>query len=104
MSNYYGKQPSSRLNKAQTLTWTGTGTLVSTNFANETFQIRITSQLAGWIAIDNLGTVPTTAGGNGSYFPATATPEYFTVTPGQLFSFSSTTTSSGQLISCTEMA
>jgi hypothetical protein len=55
---YYDKQRASRLNKQQSLTWTGSGMLVSTNFANETFQIRVSSQLAGWGWVDNLGTVP----------------------------------------------
>jgi hypothetical protein len=41
---FFGKQPSSRLIKAQNLLWTGTGTLVSTPLASETFQVRIIAQ------------------------------------------------------------
>jgi hypothetical protein len=104
LSNYVGKIPSSRLNKQQSLTWTGTGTLVSTNFGSETFQIRVASQLAGWVWVDNLGTVPTTAAGNGAWFPNTTLSEVFTVSPGQIFAFSSTTTSSGQIVSLTELS
>ena len=32
MSNYWGKQPSSRILRAQNLSWPGTGTLVSTRY------------------------------------------------------------------------
>lgn len=43
MSNYFGKQPSSRPIRSQTLNYTGSGTLISTTFASETFQIRVFS-------------------------------------------------------------
>jgi hypothetical protein len=107
MSNYYGKQPSSRILKAQNLTWTGTGTLVSTTFTAQTYQVRVATQLAGWINIDatgNSSTLPTTLGGAGTPIFASLLGEYFAVTPGEIFSFSSTTTSSGQFITVTEMS
>jgi hypothetical protein len=96
MSNYWGKQPSSRLLKAQNINWAGTGTSFSTSFLPQTNQIRVISQVAGYISI-----VPTTADGTiattaqvGTFIPVnTAAAEYFTVTPGMLFSFASTTTS-----------
>jgi hypothetical protein len=94
---YFDKQPASRILKMQNLAWTGTGTVVSTSFVNETFQLRVCAQTAGWIAIDSVGqssTVPTTAGGAGIFIPAsTVGGEYFITTPGQILSFSSTTTS-----------
>ena len=106
MATYFDKQPASRIIKVQNLAWTGTGTLVSTNFATETWQIRVCCQTAGWFAIDNLGTVPTTVGGVGTLIPASvAGGEYFTVTPGMIFSFSSTTTSTGSpWVNIAEMA
>jgi hypothetical protein len=105
MGNYFSKAPSSRLNKYQSLQWPGTGTLVCTYFSAETYQIRVSTQLSGWIAVDNIGSVPTSAGGTGAWFPNTSSVgEYFTVTPGQLFSFSSTTTSSGAWVSVCEMS
>lgn len=105
MTNFIVKQQASRIVKMQNIQWTGTGTVVSTNFASGTQHIRVCSQLAGWMAIDNLGTVPTTAGGLGAFLPnSTVGGEYFTCTPGEIFSFSSTTTSSGSWISISEMA
>ena len=101
---YWGKSPSSRIIRAQALQWTGTGTLTSTPFGSETFQIRVAVQAPGWIAIDNLGTVPTTAGGLGTFISTQVAGESFTCSPGQLFSYSSTTTSSGPWVSFSEMA
>jgi hypothetical protein len=104
----FQKQNSSRFINYQNLQWTGTGTLYSTNFSDQTYQVRVTSQLAGWIAIGTTTstnqTQPTTAGGVGAYFPnITTVGEYVTVSPKQIFSFSSTTTSSGQWVSVAEM-
>jgi hypothetical protein len=110
MANF-GKAPSSRFIKFQNLQWTGTGTLVSTTFTAQTYQVRVTSQLAGWICIGTststdplLGTLPTTNGGVGAYMPNTTVQgEYFTCPTGGIFSFASTTTSSGQWVSVAEM-
>jgi len=110
MSNFYGKQPSSRPLRTQTLNWTGSGTLVSTTFASETFQIRVFSQVAGyWSVFETTGTVPTTAPPSGTQQPAQVpiganlAGEYITVSPSLIFSFSSTSTSSG-FVSITEAA
>jgi hypothetical protein len=92
---FFEKQHSSRIIKSQVLGWTGTGTVISTNFSSETFQIRVNSQVGGYFAVDNLGTLPTTAGATGTLLSANVEPEFVTVTPGMLFSFSSTSTSSG---------
>jgi len=45
--------------------------------------------------IINAGTVPTTAGNAGSWIAANVAGETFTCTPGELFSFRSTSTSGG---------
>jgi hypothetical protein len=100
---FVSKIPSSRLIKGQVVAWTGTGTAVSTNFTNQTFQVRVATPVNGWMAIDNLGTVPTTAGSAGTWIAANVVGETFTCTPGEIFSFASTSTSSGS-VSLTELA
>ena len=97
--------PSLRIIKSTSQQWPGTGTLVSTPFSSETWRCRVISQVAGWFAIDNLGTVPTTAGGNGTFLPAsTVGGEVYTCSPSQVLSFSSTSTSSGAWVNCAELA
>ena len=100
MASFLQAQNSSKSLSPQVLAWTGSGTVVSTNFAPETFQIRVTTQVPGWFAIDNLGTLPTTAGATGSYLPSGIEAEFITCSPGMLFSFSSTSTSSGSVSVC----
>jgi hypothetical protein len=105
MATMWDKAPASRLIKYQNLSWTGTGVAVSTGFASQTFQIRVVSQVAGAIAVDVTGvssTVVSTAGGGGAYLPASIVPEYITVSPSEILSFSSTSTSSGT-VSVAEM-
>jgi hypothetical protein len=104
VSNFWGKAPSSRIVRSQPLQWTGTGTLTSTPFGPETFQIRVETQLGGWIVTDSQASSPTTAGGIGTFISTQVAGEYFTVSPGQTFSYSSTTTSSGPWVSLTECA
>lgn len=103
---YYDKAGSSTINVMQALAWTGSGTTFSTNFASQTRQIRVISQVAGWISVTQTTgvTVPTTAGGAGVFIAAnTASGDYFSCNPGQIFSFASTSTSSGS-VSVTEMS
>ena len=102
MTTFIQKTPSSRLGRAQAIAWTGTGTVASTNFSGQTYQVRVATPVNGWIAIDNLGTVLTTGGGAGTWIAANVAGETYTCTPGELFSFSSTSTSSGS-ISLTEL-
>jgi hypothetical protein len=99
VGNYFEKQQSSQVIKNQQISWTGPGTAVSTNFTAETFQVR---QVAGSFSIDNsggplLGTAPSTAGGAGTYIAANVVGEYWVCRPGQIFTFSSTSTSSGTI-------
>jgi hypothetical protein len=103
MAAFFSKAPSSRLTRMNNVSWMGSGTVTSTTFQVATQQVLITSQVSGWFALDNLGTVPTTNGGTGFYLPANTSPAAYTVTPGMQFSFSSTTTSSG-VISVVEAA
>jgi hypothetical protein len=99
MGLQWDKQPASRVIKTQTLAYNGSGTVVSTNFGQQTYQLRVTTQVTGYGEIDNLGTVITTATRNSVGFDLYTgqPPEYFTVTPGELFAFSSTSTSSGTI-------
>ena len=113
MSNYYGKQLSSRFLRYQDQTWLGSGTLATTPFAAGTLQIRITSQLPIWCSVDSstsaasFGVTPTTAGGAGFYVAANVAPEFVTVSPGNVLLLSSTSTSTagsfGNFISIAEM-
>jgi hypothetical protein len=99
MGTYFDRQPSSRVIKTQTLSYTGSGTVVSTNFAAQTFQVRLITQVTGYGELDNLGTIITTATRDSVGFDLYTgqPPEFFTVTPGMLFAFSSTSTSSGTI-------
>ena len=48
---YYGKAAASRIIAGQPLSWAGTGTSFSTKFSGETFQVRVISQINGWVAV-----------------------------------------------------
>ena len=62
MTNFIGKQPSSRPIKYQVLAYAGGGTSVpSTNFSSETWQIRICSEVQGWLVIGDGTSVSCTA-------------------------------------------
>jgi hypothetical protein len=102
MSNYWNKQPSSRPYIFQALGYTGNATSVpSTTFGPFTQQIRVVSEVQGWLALDSVAVVCTVASSslkiNGG-----VDEEYFSVNPGQAVAFNSTSTSSG-MISVTEM-
>jgi hypothetical protein len=106
---YIDKTPASRIVKAQTLAWAGSGTSVTTSFQNETFHVRVISQMNGWICIEpaaTQGTVMSTSTFVGGTFIAanTADGDYFAVSPGMVLTYTSTTTSSGnQTVSVSEM-
>jgi hypothetical protein len=80
MGLQWDKQPSSRVIKTQTLSYTGSGTVPNTNFTSQTYQIRVSTQLTGYGEIDNLGTVITTATRDSVGFDLYTgqPPEYFT--------------------------
>jgi hypothetical protein len=99
MSSAFPKQSASRPIRYQNLTYAGGAgggaSVVSTNFQSATQQIRVFSTLAGWGSIDQLPSATTVTSANmpsGMPIPAsTVSGEYFTVTPGQIFTFCSTT-------------
>ena len=114
MANF-GKQTSSKILAGQPLTWNQNGTIFSTNFGPQTYQVRVISQINGWLSFMqstassfSTTTYLSTAGGPtpAATFVAanTANGDYFTVSPGQIMQFTSTTTSSGILVSLSEMA
>ena len=116
MSGGFDKQPASRPVAFQNIFYVGGATpstgIVSNKFGIATQQVRVISSLAGWGSIGD-STAPSTAQavvgstnipGTGMIIPAsTVGGEYFTVTPGQIFAFASTSTASGA-VSITEMA
>ena len=105
----FDKQPASRPYVYQNITAPAAGAIVCTNkFGSSTQHIRILSTLAGWVSIDQStsATLVTSANipGTGMFIPAsTVGGEYFTVTPGQLLTFCSTSGTSGY-VCVTEMA
>ncbi len=118
MANFFPKQSASRPNIYQTLTIAGSGPTTyacSAKFSPGTQQIRVFSTLAGWCSIDISTVAPSTTvqsatvgstniPGAGMFIPAaTVQGEYFAVEPGQLFTFASTSATSGY-VSITEMA
>ncbi len=119
MASGFDKQAASRPIIYQVLQY-NSATVFSTKFSPGTQQIRVMSQIGGWGTINNTTSetvIASSAGGVGMIitglttgYPAAVTtvggspyPEYFTVTPGQLFAFSSTSTSTGAC-TVTEMA
>ncbi len=115
MAYGWDKQPASRPNVYQVINC-NSATVISTFFKAGTQQIRVAAQINGWGSIDQTtGSVGvTSAGGTGMLITGGTTSanssvytgggfEYFTVSPGQFFSFSSTSTSTGA-VTITEMA
>ena len=119
MASGWDKQAASRPVTYQVLQY-NSATVFTTKFGKATQQIRVMSQVGGWGTINDTtadSVVATSAGGVGMIitglttgYPAAVTtvggspyPEYFAVTPGQVFVFSSTSTSTGAC-TVTEMA
>jgi len=108
----FDKQPASRPNIYQTVTWLTTAgapgpKVCSSPFGVATQHIRVFSSISGWVSIDQSTstTVASTATiPSGMFIPAsTTTGEYFIVTPGQRLTFFSTGTTTGY-INIVEMA
>jgi hypothetical protein len=95
--SYFTKQPSSRPIKSQVLAYGGNATSVpSTNFGPETWQIRVVSEVQGWLVIGDGNAVSCTAQ-SGSMKIAPNVPEYFVVTAGQMAAWNSTSTATGEI-------
>ena len=114
MGLVWDKQPASKVLRTQSLTYTSTtSTVLTTSFTSQTYQVRIFSQVAGYCIIGDLAQVSAgslTSGGIATGATSVAFPipastvggEYFAVTPGQVFAFSSTSSATGA-VSLTEM-
>src|SRR5438105_895257 len=105
MGNYWSKQASSRPLKLQELDYTGSSTLQTTTFTSQTYQVRVFSDVRGYLSFGSTGISTSSRAGNGAVVEIAPSlrGEYFTVTPGQFVEFSSTSTSSGSVL-ITEMA
>jgi hypothetical protein len=98
MSNYWGKQPSSRVIKGQELDWVGSGTLVTTNLTAQTLQCRIVSDVRGYVSFQSTSISSSNRDGSFAEISGSLTPEYFTVAAGSLIAWSSSSTSSGSIL------
>ena len=74
-------------------------TLFTTPFGTQTRQVRVSSTLALWATIGSTAVI--TANSSAALIVANF-PEYFTASPGQVFNFISTSTSTGYVV-VTEM-
>jgi hypothetical protein len=85
------------------LDYAGSGTLATTTLLPQTYQVRIATDVRGYVSFGS--TSITTSGCDTAtveIFP-NLVGEYFTVTPGQVLAFSSSSTSSGSVL-ITEVA
>jgi hypothetical protein len=103
VSNYWGKQPSSR--PINVLQLSSAVAVNSSPFGTETFQIRVMSNIATWAQI---GTSTSSAGwqtAGSFYIPIATSPgEYFTVSPGQVISCISVSSATTGTVSICEMS
>jgi hypothetical protein len=99
--SFYEKQPASRLGRSIALTVT-TATQSTTAFGSQTRQCRVATANSIWITIGST-TTDVTAASSATFIPANF-PEYFCVSPGQHLNWVSATTSTGNVMSVTEMA
>ena len=101
---FFGKQMASRAIKYQVLAYGGGGSSVpSTNFASECWQIRVVSEVQGWLTIGDGTGVSCTAQSGSMKINANGPAEYFTVSPSQMAAFNSTSTATGE-VSIVEMS
>ena len=112
MASFVPKNSSNFPVRAQMLTYpggaSGGATVGTTPFGSNVQQIRVLSQVAGNIAIEQNGAVTSltsgATGGTGILIAAnTAQGDYFSVRGGQVLNFVSTSTSSG-FVSVVEMS
>lgn len=105
MSNFGNLQSASRLGRSivtQVATAQTNATQFTTTFGSQTRQVRLVHTFTGGIWITLNSTAVVTANSSATLIPANF-PEYFTVTPGQVLNFISTSTSTGY-VSLTEMS
>ena len=98
MPNFWGKAPSSRVIKGQEVDWTGSGTLVTTNLTPETFQIRVATDVRGYLSFASTSISSSNRDGSFAEIFPNLQGEYFTVAAGSVIAFSSSSTSSGSVL------
>ena len=106
--SFFEKQRSSKPIVFQALAYGGNATSVpSTNFSAQTFQIRVESEVQGWLVFGpgttSGTTLSATVASSSVKIAANVAGEYFQVTPGTMVAFNSTSTSTG-FCSIVEMA
>jgi hypothetical protein len=77
--------------------------MTAVNFSSETWQVRVVSEVQGWLVFGDGNAVSCTVQSGSMKINANTDEEYFTVSPSQMCAFNSTSTSSG-MISITEMS
>jgi hypothetical protein len=98
MANFWGKQPSSRVVKGQELDWVGSGTLVTTNLGSQVNQIRVVSDVRGYLSFQSTSISSSSRGTSfAEIFPNLAG-EYFTCAANSVIAWSSSSTSSGSVL------
>jgi hypothetical protein len=104
MATFFQKQPSSRPIKFQVLAYAGNATSVpSTNFGPETWQIRVVSEVQGWLTIGDGTAVSCSAQSSSMKIQGGVDEEYISVSPSQMCAFNSTSTATG-MVSVVEMS
>jgi hypothetical protein len=98
MPNFWGKVPSTRVIKGQELDWTGSGTLVTTNLTPETFQIRVVTDVRGYLSFASTSISSSNRDGSFAEIFPNLQGEYFTVAAGSVIAFSSSSTSNGSVL------
>jgi hypothetical protein len=92
-------QPASRLDRTWVTNLTGASQF-STYFGTATSQIRVQTNLPVWATVDSTAVV--TANSSAALIPVGVS-EYFTVSPGQVLNFITTSTSSSGFLTVSEM-
>ena len=99
MATFFPRASSSRIGANKVLNYTGSGVVTTTGVSVGVYQVRVLSQIAGFVAID---TAAASTGVGALVAANTATGDYFACIPGNIVTFSSTLGTSGTL-SVTEM-
>jgi hypothetical protein len=98
MSNFWSKAPSSRVVKGQELDWTGSGTLVTTNLSAGVNQIRVVSDVRGYLSFQSTSISSSNRDGSYAEIMPNVGGEYFTCAQNSVIAWSSSSTSSGSVL------
>jgi hypothetical protein len=98
MSNFWQKQPSSRVVRAQELDWTGSGTLVTTNLSAGVNQVRVVSDVRGYVSFSSTSISSSSRGTSFAEIMPNVAGEYFTCAQNSVIAWSSSSTSSGSVL------